>query len=571
MRTHLDYGGNCKQEAMTSVGTQGMNPRNSGIALVAVLVALVAVMMLAVGSLMLSQSSLMMAENQTTSSIARSNADAGLDSTIAVLFEAYKAGGSLPSFAPALPTVTGVRGIDFAAPSDGWYTRVSDHRAAIRIVGTGPRGAEYMAEALVDFAGEVASGGSPFNGSILACESLRLSGSGRIDSFDSRTGPYTAGSAGARGDVIALSDRGVVELTGNAPIYGSIAARGSVTFTGSSTVYGTIHANGNVNLSAHTTYPGSLLSQGNVNFNIDATVQGDVLANGNVTFNNWNARANSNVQAGGTITKKAADMAHHVPNGAIRPNDNPYVEAVPDEECDPLDVTRVMAGFSSLPAATASIAPDWWPYTQWRLSPTGATRRNASNKVWEDVVGLSSSQAEVFGKPSQVIHATSLNFGAGEELRVSGGNVVLVIDGDFNAAANFNLAIESGSSLTVFVKGKTNLGASFKVTDGTSNANNYPPPVTASGQPSFSIFSSYSGNDGVVLNGNGKLTAVTYAPLTDVKLGGSGELFGAVRGRNVSNPGGTAIHFDEALANVDLGGGSAGTTVESSITVVSRR
>lgn len=559
-----DFEGGCINDKPS-----GGSVRTQGIALVAVLVALVALIMLAVGTLLLSNSTLMIAENQTSGSIANSNADAGVDAAIAVLFDIFKSDGSLPVSAPSLPSVLGASGIEFGAPAGGWYTRVNDTRAAIQIVGTGPRNAEYLAEALVDFEGQASTGGSPFNGSILACESIRLSGSGRIDSFDSRLGAYTTGSAGSRGDVMTLSGTGVVELTGNAPIYGSIASRGSVTFTGSSPVYGMVHANGDINLQAHTTYPGSMLSQGNIAYNIDATVQGDVLANGSISFNNWNAKAMANVQAGGNVTKTASTLKHHIPNGSIRANDSPHVEPVMEEPCDPLDIAGVMAGFSSLPAATAHIAPDWWPYTRWNVSPAGATRRNAGSGNWESVPGLAPTEVEVFGRAAQVIHARSLNLGAGEEMRISGGNVTLMIDGDFTAEANFNLIIEPGSSLTVFVKGKTKLGASFKVTDGTGTYN-YPPPVNASGVPSFSIFSSFSGKDGVELNGNGKLTASIYAPNTDVKLGGSGELFGAVRGKNVSTPGGTAIHFDEALADVDMGG-STGSSEEAAIRIVSRR
>src|SRR5690606_41219379 len=82
-----------------------------------------------------------------------------------------------------------------------------------------------------------------------------------------------------------------------------------------------------------------------------------------------------------------------------------------------------------------------------------------------------------------------------------------------------------------------------------------PLPVNDNGLPTFSIFSPYSGADGGNLAGNGKLTASIYAPLTDMKIAGSGETYGSLRARNITVQGGAALHYVEARGAIDIGGG----------------
>lgn len=547
---------------------------DEGIAIVSVLMVLATVFVLAVASLVLTNSNLMMSGNQVSSSIARSNAEAGIDAMVAALYETYKADGQLPS-SPPLVSVTGVGStIEFeAAPTRGgvpWYRLVSDKQVALRIVGKGPRNGEYLAEALVEFTGEGGSGGSPFRGSVVACESAKLSGSGRIDSFDSRLGRYDVHNPGTRGDVLTLADTGIAQLTGNSPIFGDVNAAGGVRVTGSSPIKGDIHANGLVDLAAGGgKYPGSVRTQGDVRFSSSSEVSGDVLANGGISFHNWGARIFGDAQAGGAITKTTtADLTIHVPSGNIRQNSSPGVPPVPIEDCDPLQIAAVANGFKSLPSP-GNLAPDWWPYTRWELTPSGARRRSASNGNWESTP-FTAQSVELFGRTVPMIVVDNFNLAAGEETRITGGDVVLFVDGDFIAEGNHKMLVDPGSSLTMIVTGKTKLGASFEMLDG-SDRTRAPLPVNDNGLPTFSIFSSYSGADGVNLAGNGKLTASIYAPLTDMKIAGSGETYGSLRARNITVQGGAALHYDEALGAIDIGGGTGSDPEDFTVRILSRR
>src|SRR5690606_12661876 len=79
--------------------------RREGIAIVSVLLVLAALMMLGVGSLVLTQSNLLTAENLTSNSIAKANAEAGVDATVAWLTAQFLATGEVPNSMQHAPTV----------------------------------------------------------------------------------------------------------------------------------------------------------------------------------------------------------------------------------------------------------------------------------------------------------------------------------------------------------------------------------------------------------------------------------------------------------------------------------
>ncbi len=73
-----------------------------------------------------------------------------------------------------------------------------------------------------------------FQDSVVACEGLSLSGSGLIDSYDSRKGKYGGTNINQNAKVATVSDKANVVLDGNSPIWGDVRATGSVTLNGSS-------------------------------------------------------------------------------------------------------------------------------------------------------------------------------------------------------------------------------------------------------------------------------------------------------------------------------------------------
>lgn len=141
----------------------------------------------------------------------------------------------------------------------------------------------------------------------------------------------------------------------------------------------------------------------------------------------------------------------------------------------------------------------------------------------------------------------------GGNFNISGGNVTLFVAGDVTLSGNSRLTIADGSSLTLVVRGKFSVGASARVITPIAG-------VGADGVPVFSVYSDYSGDDGIQLSGASDLYAAIYAPLTDVKVRGSGQLFGSVLAKTVAATGAGGIHYDEALGRAKVGNGNSGSS-----------
>jgi hypothetical protein len=77
---------------------------------------------------------------------------------------------------------------------------------------------------------------SPFAAAVVGCEGVDLAGSGRIDSWDSRNGPYSTALADANADVGTLTNFSDLVIRGNSPIFGGVLAGRDVRVTGSSMV-----------------------------------------------------------------------------------------------------------------------------------------------------------------------------------------------------------------------------------------------------------------------------------------------------------------------------------------------
>ncbi len=88
-----------------------------------------------------------------------------------------------------------------------------------------------------------------FQDSVVACEGLSLSGSGFIDSYDSRKGSYGGSNINQNAKVATVSDKANVVLDGNSPIWGDVRATGAVTLNGSSPISGNVNAGSDVIIS----------------------------------------------------------------------------------------------------------------------------------------------------------------------------------------------------------------------------------------------------------------------------------------------------------------------------------
>lgn len=570
------------------VGVATTSPHSSkrGIALISVLFVLAAILALGVGSLVLTRTNLLMTQNLVAASVARGNAEAGVDAVIAAMAEAYANTGTLPSHVETVPDallVDGGMAYDMAS-APAW----DGDTVTIRVLGRGPRNAEYVAEALVSFSGGVQSGASPFTGAVIGCEGVLAANSGTINSFDSRLGAYNAATAGRAANVQTVEPGALVELTGNSPIFGDVLSTGGVNTTGSSRVLGEIRASGDVAINASAVYEGGIRTTGAVQLNNTATfhgdvssnesvvfgngakVHGDVYAGASVAFNNTGAKVYGSLQAGGSVTRGHSNASVVHVDGATATGSPPVANLpVQQEECDPVDVAALAGEYAHLPASgTLSTG---WPRNRWELTPTGVRYYDETWDVrsWVDDESRIAHPVDLFGSPVSMIKTNDINLGNGE-LRITGGHVVLYVDGNLTlgTGGGAGLVIDPDSSLTVIVTGRTRIGSSVQMA-GRS-------PVNADGTPAFALYSSFdqananASNPGISVEGNSRLTAAIYAPLTHVSVNAGGGMFGAVRGRTVQVTGGAGFHYDEALGAV-ASGAPGGSTVGEGMRVLARR
>jgi cytoskeletal protein CcmA (bactofilin family) len=367
----------------------------------------------------------------------------------------------------------------------------------------------------------------------------------------------------------------MVELTGNAPIYGSVNSTGGVSATGSSPVYGDINATGEVALEGGgVKVYGNVSTAGDVNFESSAEVHGNVSANGNIAFENWGARVTGNARAGGTITSKNKNKppAQHV-GGSVQAASNPGNSGVQQTPCDPLDVDGIVSEFDSeFSTGGMNIGP--WTYRDLKLSPDGVAYYDPTWNVqsWKTDNTRTMQDVELFGQETRFLKVSDFALGQNGSLEITGGDVVLMVDGNMSIGGNTEITIAPGSSLTVLLTGRFDLQGSVTVNDRN--------PIDDSGKLPFSLFSSYEqtskkGNsDGVQMRGNTDFTAVVYAPKSHVSVSGSGALYGQVRGKSVEATGAGGIHYDIALGafsvptSEDAGGNDEATFRVTSWNVV---
>lgn len=429
---------------------------------------------------------------------------------------------------------------------------------------------------------ELISGGasSTFGSAIIGCEGVGLGASGRIDSYNSDIGNYDPSIANADSSVTTIHHDSDITLTGAADIWGSIAATGSITLGGSAKIYGDAHANHNITIDAG---PGSPdLPPG---FDSDITVGGDVLARGNVSLiqnqvggvirtmgdlylgsgSETRVRNQNNngldVMYRGELSHRGRQLPlqyyqNSLPYSDPVFNQSPNVPEVPEVDpnnlpndhdpqdpatnCDPIDITEVIAGYQSNLLSDLSLTRG---DTVYDLTPRGGQITSG----WQSWMGEQPQVLSPFteslptGESVNMFKVRDFNVNGGG-FKVSGGDVYLLVDGDFTIGTSGTtlFEIEPGSSLTIYVTGKTIIKQPVTSEQGISD----------SGVPVFSVYSSYEGRDGFEIDATGSLYAAIYAPKTNANISASGGLMGSVRAKTVNLSGATGIHYDTRLGEV---------------------
>ncbi|MDQ9092347.1 hypothetical protein RC083_12190 [Pseudoalteromonas haloplanktis] len=162
---------------------------------------------------------------------------------------------------------------------------------------------EANLEAIFEFVQTPGStGSSPFSPGITGCSGISLSGSGKIDSYDSSLGDYNAtlsdGSQNysEQAFVQTLDGDSTIVLSGNGKIFGDVIASNSIKLTGSADISGNVHSNGYL----------SLPSNSKIGGNVTAYLY----------YSQQSGSVGGNIQANGDISLKQTYVAGNITSGA---------------------------------------------------------------------------------------------------------------------------------------------------------------------------------------------------------------------------------------------------------------
>lgn len=398
------------------------------------------------------------------------------------------------------------------------------------------------------------NGVSPFADAVIGCEGVTLNGSGTVDSYDSSVGFYDASTAEKEGDVSTIDPNSDVVLNGHSPIYGDVQSTGKATLGGSSPVYGNIYATGDVYIN-QSIVEGYVWTAGNYKMANGGTIYEYVRANGDAEMG-WSALILNQNNFGLDILYGGDDKFKDTTNNShyadAQYNVNPNIAPVPEYDpsavdydpkdlatnCDPIDiaseVTIIDDGVTGLQPLAVGATQTY------ELTPTSGQYTANGSGVINPV------NATVFGESVSVYKLESYTLNSDSAMIITGGDVVLYVDGDFSLSGSSSLTIDADSSLTLILTGKFSVAGSARII-ATQHG------LTTSGKPALSIYSSNTDNNGVSISGSSDIYAAIYAPLTDVKVVGSGTVYGAVRARTTTISGGGGFHFDTALRDANNG------------------
>ena len=410
-----------------------------------------------------------------------------------------------------------------------------------------------IAESPPVFVKLVNGGKSGVSDILVGCEGVSVSNGGKI----------------VGGSVKSIIPGSQIRLTGGTFVEGEVISAGGIFTQGSSGAGGGLFSRGNISIDSAATYGGPFVTTGNVAFGNSAKVEGEVSADGDVDFSNA-ARVGS-VKSGGKVSfynssayveggvnaeggvenksgyrgKPIGDFAGGDVTSESHVSNADYLSEKISPKggsagCDIKEIGRVIDDFDM--PSNGDITIGNYPLVNGTITPDGI---QAFDETWKaDVTLAESSQEKVpdFNGLVPVVRTGDLTLTNGE-LNVSGGDVVLFVDGDLTlgSGGGSGLTIADGSTLTVYVTGSTNMLSSTQMSQ---------LPMMTNGRPTFSLFSSkkdFSDYDkGVKIDGSAKALASIYAPFANVSVEAGGGLKGNVRGKTVSVSGGAGIEYHQS-------------------------
>src|SRR5215472_10874127 len=137
------------------------------------------------------------------------------------------------------------------------------------------------------------------------------------------------------------------------------------------------------------------------------------------------------------------------------------------------------------------------------------------------------------------------------DISLSGHGVLTLTPGTYN----INSITETGANTSVVIAADPITHQYGTVTLNVAG-NNQSTPISLTGNgaqnPTLNpsdLQINYAGTGAVKIAGNSQSAMVVYAPTASVTLTGGSDFYGAVLGQTITNPGGTAIHYDLNLSN----------------------
>lgn len=436
------------------------------------------------------------------------------------------------------------------------FERLENNQIAISSKDDGlRRNARGQSRLVYEVGGNNSGTPAPFQSPIVGCEGVSSGGGSTISSYRSSSGSWN-GQPGSFAEndtplIRTTADNANVVLGGNEQVHGAIEALGTVTLNGSSQVFGSIVANQTIALNAGGgRVHGNTESLRDVIFGSSARVDGIVKAMGDVRFNNDAASVGEGIYASGNIISSRNPASGHIDpknRANFAQRSDVSLKRVEAQPCDNIgfagrtlseEIRRYQNELSSIGDVTVGA----YPNVNWRLSPQKMERYDEANNVKRWVTHASPQMNTLFGASAPIYRVNNLRLTSSPSLRVSGGDVVIVVDGDFTmGGGGSGLLIDTDSSLTVFVSGRTDFGSVLNMPAANS--------INSNGKPTFSLFSGYQGSGtGVNFSSSNRVVANVYAPYTDVSVNSGSGFFGSVKGRNVRVSGGGSIVYDELLA-----------------------
>lgn len=409
-------------------------------------------------------------------------------------------------------------------------------------------------------------GAAPFQTPVVGCEGVSSGGGSTISSYDSSDEDNWEDQVGIFETldiplIRTTAENANVVLGGNEQIHGGIEALGSVTLNGSSQVFGSILANQTINLNAGGgRVRGNAESLADIIFDSSTRVDGIVRAMRHVRLNNWSASVGEGIYAGGNVMSSRNPASDHLDQNN-RANffqrSEISLNRVEEQPCDTLNfagntLSEEIRRYQSELTSIGDITVGAHPNVEWRFTPQHIERYDQTWNVNRWMTHASAELNMLFGEQTPIFRMNTLNLTGSPSLRVSGGDVIIVVDGDFMMGGGGpGLVIDSDSSLTVFVSGRIDFGSVLNMPESNS--------INLNGEPTFSLFSGYSGaGTGVNFNSSNQVVANVYAPYATVSVNSGAGFFGSVKGRSVNVSGSGSIVYDELLVGA-FGGPSSGT------------